>query len=93
MELFLARRDGKVVGRIAAVDDPHYNEFHGTKLGFFGMFECIDDVGVSPRRSSTRAADWVQGARGFTDDARARSTSPPTTSGRCWSTASTPRRR
>src|SRR4051812_11467019 len=43
VELFLARRGGKVVGRIAAVDDPSYNKFHGTKLGFFGMFECIDD--------------------------------------------------
>src|SRR5438876_10605068 len=42
-ELFLARRNGEVVGRIAAVNDPRYNEFHGTALGFFGMFECIDD--------------------------------------------------
>src|SRR3954451_449858 len=35
-QLFLARRNGEVVGRIAALDDPHYNDFHGTKLGFFG---------------------------------------------------------
>src|SRR5262245_43684898 len=26
VQLFLARRGGRVVGRIAAVDDPHYNE-------------------------------------------------------------------
>ena len=44
-QLFLARRGGKMVGRIAAIDDPRYNEFHETKTGFFGFFECIDDVG------------------------------------------------
>jgi hypothetical protein len=32
-DLFLARREGKVVGRIAAVNDPRYNEFHETRLG------------------------------------------------------------
>jgi ribosomal protein S18 acetylase RimI-like enzyme len=46
-ELFLARRAGTVVGRIAAVVDPRYNEFHGTSTGFFGLFECIDDVDVA----------------------------------------------
>ncbi len=46
-ELFLARRAGKVVGRIAAVLDPRYNEFHGTNVGWFGLFECVDDVGVA----------------------------------------------
>ena len=45
-DLFLARRNGKVVGRVAAIEDPRYNEFHGTKIGWFGMFECIDDVKV-----------------------------------------------
>src|SRR5262245_45302879 len=43
VQLFLARRDGRPVGRIAAVEDPRYNEFHGTKDGFFGLFECEDD--------------------------------------------------
>src|SRR5689334_2460303 len=31
-QLFVARRAGKVVGTIAAVEDPRYNEFHGTNL-------------------------------------------------------------
>lgn len=63
VELFLARRHGEVVGRIAAVHDPRYNEFHGTKLGFFGMFEAINDVGVA-RQLFDAAAQWVK-ARGF----------------------------
>src|SRR5215831_5096977 len=62
-ELFLAHRAGRVVGRIAGVDDPHYNEFHGTKFGFFGMFDCIDDPGCA-RSLFDAAAGWLRG-RGF----------------------------
>src|SRR5688572_2498323 len=47
VDLYLARRNGKIVGRVAAIEDPRYNEFHGTKIGWFGMFECIDDVAVA----------------------------------------------
>ncbi|MGQ0508931.1 MAG: N-acetyltransferase [Myxococcaceae bacterium] len=61
-ELFLARRDGQVVGTIAAVEDPRYNEFHGTNLGFFGFFDCINDAGVAAALFNT-AATWVK-ARG-----------------------------
>lgn len=64
VELFLARRNGEVVGRIAAVNDPNYNRFHGTSLGFFGMFDCIDDVSVA-RGLFDAAAGWNK-AQGFT---------------------------
>ncbi|MFN0064593.1 MAG: N-acetyltransferase [Myxococcaceae bacterium] len=63
VELFLARRNSQVVGRIAAVHDPRYNEFHGTNMGFFGMFECIDDAGVA-RALFEAAAGWLR-SRGF----------------------------
>lgn len=63
VELFLARRGGQVVGRIAAVKDPRYNEFHGTKWGFFGLFECVNDVGVARALLST-AERWAR-ERGF----------------------------
>jgi GNAT superfamily N-acetyltransferase len=62
-ELFLARRDGKVVGRIAGVVDPRYNEFHGTNLGFYGMFESIDDPAVA-RGLFDSAGTWLK-AQGF----------------------------
>jgi hypothetical protein len=65
VELFLARRDGEVVGRIAAVDDPHWNDFYKTRLGFFGMFECVDDVAVA-RGLFDAAAAWVK-SRGFAE--------------------------
>jgi len=43
-ELFLARRDGRVVGRIACIDDDLHNATHGDDLVFFGFFEAEDEV-------------------------------------------------
>lgn len=45
--LFLARRDGEIVGRIMASDDPHYNALHRSNVGCFGLFECIDDLEIA----------------------------------------------
>jgi len=42
-ELFLAREDGRPVGRIAAIVDDSHNVFHGDKTGFFGFFECANN--------------------------------------------------
>ncbi|HME92137.1 MAG TPA: N-acetyltransferase [Myxococcaceae bacterium] len=58
--LFLARRAGRVVGRIAAINDPHYNQFHNTETGFFGMFESIDDPEVAGAMLDA-ASEWVRG--------------------------------
>lgn len=44
---YLARRDGEVVGRIAAINSPRYNEHHNCSVGFFGFFDFIDDLKVS----------------------------------------------
>ncbi|ATB33843.1 N-acetyltransferase [Melittangium boletus] len=64
VEFFLARRDGQVVGRIAAVNNPRYNEFQKTNVGFFGLFECVNDAGVAQALFEA-AAHWLR-ARGFT---------------------------
>ncbi len=63
VELFLARRYGEVVGRIAAIEDRRYNEFHGTNVGAFGLFECQDDPEVASALLDAAAA-WVR-ARGL----------------------------
>ena len=42
-QLFLARREGEVVGRISAQVDRNHNAQHDERTGFFGFFECIDD--------------------------------------------------
>jgi GNAT superfamily N-acetyltransferase len=40
---FLARRDGRVVGTIAAFTNRLYNEYQGVNSGFFGFFEVLED--------------------------------------------------
>ncbi|MEO8585706.1 MAG: hypothetical protein ABI584_06075 [Acidobacteriota bacterium] len=45
--LFLARKDGRVVGRIAAVVDDEHNRVHEERIGFFGFFECEDEREVA----------------------------------------------
>lgn len=42
-ELFLARRGGKAVGRIAAIVNHASNQVHGEKCGVWGFFECEHD--------------------------------------------------
>jgi hypothetical protein len=44
---FLAKRDGVILGRIAAIDNPKYNEVHKSSAGFFGFFDFVDDLSVS----------------------------------------------
>jgi GNAT superfamily N-acetyltransferase len=40
---FLAWRDGRPVGRIAAIINRSHNTYHHDKAGFFGFFECEDN--------------------------------------------------
>ena len=44
MDLFLAYKDDKITGRIAAIIDKNHNEFHEEKVVFFGMYECFNDL-------------------------------------------------
>jgi len=43
VEFFLARREGEIVGRVAAIDDDNHNATHGDNLVFFGFFEAADE--------------------------------------------------
>ena len=43
---YLARRDGRVVGRISAQIDRAYNEFHSNRWGMFGFLEFEEDQEV-----------------------------------------------
>lgn len=45
--LFLARRQGRYVGRIAICINFNHNEFHQDKVGFFGFFDVINEYEVA----------------------------------------------
>ncbi len=59
VEYFLAWRGPEVVGRIAAIINHRYNEFHGSEIGHFGFFECIDDDVVARTLLDT-AERWLR---------------------------------
>ncbi|MBN2417535.1 N-acetyltransferase [bacterium] len=46
-QYFLAEKNGRVAGRIAAIIDHKHIEFHNEKIGFFGFFETINDETVA----------------------------------------------
>ncbi len=71
-DFFLAERDGQVVGRIAALDNRHYNAYWGSQTAFFYLFDVEND-GEATRGLFEAAEDWARqrglrkmvGAKGF----------------------------
>jgi hypothetical protein len=64
-EFFLAARDGRDVGRIAVLDNRHYNEHWGKRRAFFNLFDAENDPEVA--QALFRASeDWAR-SRGLTE--------------------------
>jgi GNAT superfamily N-acetyltransferase len=59
VELFLCRRGGETVGRVAAVLNRDHQRQHRDHCGFFGMFECVRDPQVAQGLLQAAAA-WLQ---------------------------------
>ena len=71
---FLAKRDGKTVGRIQGILQKQYNELHGEKRVRFTRFDAIDDKEVSRALfgaietwARERGMDTVCGPLGYSD--------------------------
>lgn len=47
VQLFLASKDDKIVGRVSAHTNKQHNTFHNDKVGFFGFYESINDTEVT----------------------------------------------
>lgn len=56
---FLALRDGRPVGRIAAIHNRRHVEVHDEPVGFFGFFESVEDPEVSSALFDA-AAGWLR---------------------------------
>lgn len=59
-ELFLALRDGRPVGRMAAIVDEKYNAYAREACGAFGFFECENDRQAAHALLEA-ARDWLTG--------------------------------
>ncbi|MBQ7618473.1 MAG: hypothetical protein IJS50_06325 [Desulfovibrio sp.] len=57
--LFLAKRNGKIVGRIAAIIDHNYNNYVGERCGAFGFFECQNDQEAA-QALVAQATKWLK---------------------------------
>ncbi len=58
-ELFLVFRDGRPVGRVAAIVDEKSNAYWNEKCGSFGFFECENDPEAAVAMLRT-AAGWLK---------------------------------
>ena len=47
IKLFVAYKNKKIAGRIAAIINKRHNAIHNDKVGFFGFFESINDLDVA----------------------------------------------
>jgi hypothetical protein len=63
-DFFIAKKDGKMVGRIAVLENKPFNKYHGTTEAQFYLFDSIDDNEVFEALFET-AAEWAK-KRGLT---------------------------
>jgi hypothetical protein len=59
-DFFIASKDGRDVGRIAALENKRFNQYHKTKQAQFYLFECEDDQEVA-NALFERAFEWSKG--------------------------------
>lgn len=65
VDFFLAVRDGKDVGRIAAIENKPFNQYHKTRKANFYFFDCEDDLEAATALFDT-VSEWAK-ARGLTE--------------------------
>ncbi|MFN8597871.1 MAG: hypothetical protein U0559_17020 [Anaerolineae bacterium] len=71
-DFFVAVRDGRVVGRIAALENKSFNQYHQTRQAQFYLFECEDDLEAATALfekafewARSRGLNKVVGPKGF----------------------------
>ncbi|OGW28873.1 MAG: hypothetical protein A2X56_14860 [Nitrospirae bacterium GWC2_57_13] len=57
---FLARENGAVVGRIAAIIDRNHINIHNEQVGFFGFFECLPVQIAAAEGLLNAASGWLK---------------------------------
>lgn len=58
-EFFGAWQSGEMVGTIVGLINHEHNRYHNENIGFFGMFECINDATVAQGLLNA-ATEWVK---------------------------------
>ena len=58
-QLFLLYNNGEIIGRIAAYVNHVANKYWGEKIGFFGHYECINNLEAAVQLLKT-AENWLR---------------------------------
>lgn len=71
-DFFVAVRDGRDVGRVAALENCHYNQYHHCRQAQFYLFDCEDDAEAAAALfervfewARARGLDTLVGPKGF----------------------------
>lgn len=64
-DFFVAKMDGKVVGRVAVMENRPFNDYHNTKKAQFYLFDSIEDQEVTDKLFD-HCAEWGR-ARGLNE--------------------------
>jgi hypothetical protein len=71
-DFFIATRDGRDIGRIAALENRRYNQYHDKRQAQFYLFDCEDDYEAASKLfaavfdwAKDRGLDHVVGPKGF----------------------------
>jgi hypothetical protein len=64
-DFFVATRDGEEIGRLAVLENRHFNEYHHTKNAQFYLFDATNDQEAATELFA-RAFEWAKN-RGLTD--------------------------
>lgn len=59
IQLFIAEKENRIAGRIAAIKNDNHNNFHKDSSGFFGFFECENDQDIADILFDT-VCEWVK---------------------------------
>lgn len=72
VDFFIAVRDGRDVGRIAAIENKPFNQYHKTKKADFYLFECENDLDAATALfnaafewAASRGLNAIVGPKGF----------------------------
>ena len=58
-QAYVAYRNGRPVGRIVAIKNDLHNEFYQDRVGFFGFFECLNDLDAAAELFKS-AGGWLR---------------------------------
>ncbi len=62
VQSYIARRDGRPVGRISAIINHRHNEHWNERVGFFGLYEVVEGEHEASKALLAAAEDYVRDA-------------------------------